>query len=204
MIFYFANLIILLIKNINLNITSAKVNTEQQIDLRRIQTCPGLKYLVMRREKRSMMFLKQVFFSDMALKGQEIIIIKAFEFEKKLCRTTGSKYSHLCSSGTAALCTALSACGIGAGDEVIIPPFTFVAIFEAVISVGAVPVFSEIDETLCLDPEKLENMINPRTKAILPIHMCGSMARIDEIKDICEKNGLVLLEDACQDRKSVV
>ncbi len=123
---------------------------------------------------------------------------KALEFEKKLSTITGSKYSHLCSSGTAALCTALSACGIGAGDEVIIPPFTFVATFEAVVNVGAIPVFSEIDETLCLDPDRLEDVITSKTKAIVPVHMCGSMARIDEIKDICSKKGLILLEDACQ------
>ena len=123
---------------------------------------------------------------------------KASEFEKKLCNITGSKYSHLCSSGTAALCTALCACGIGAGDEVIIPPFTFVATFEAVINVGAIPVFSDIDETLCLDPDKIEDVITSRTKAVIPVHMCGSMARIDEIKNFCDKKGLILLEDSCQ------
>ena len=80
---------------------------------------------------------------------------KALEFEKKLKQITGAKYSHLCSSGTAALSTAMAACGIGAGDEVIIPPFTFVATFEAVINAGAIPVFGEIDETLCLNPEAL-------------------------------------------------
>ncbi len=123
---------------------------------------------------------------------------KALEFEKTLCSITGSKYSHLCSSGTAALSTALAACGIGAGDEVIVPPFTFVATFEAVLTAGAIPVFCDIDETLCLNPDRIEAVITPRTKAVVPVHMCGSMARIDEIKTICQKNGLILLEDACQ------
>ncbi|MCP3873970.1 MAG: DegT/DnrJ/EryC1/StrS family aminotransferase [Desulfobacteraceae bacterium] len=123
---------------------------------------------------------------------------KALEFEKKLCDITGSGYSHLCSSGTAALVTALAACGIGAGDEVIIPPFTFVATFEAVINAGAIPVFSEIDETLCLNPDRLKDVITSRTKAVVPVHMCGSMARIKEIKDVCDEKGLILLEDACQ------
>jgi len=123
---------------------------------------------------------------------------KALEFEKKLAGITGSNYSHLCSSGTAALCTAMAACGIGAGDEVIIPPFTFVATFEAVINAGAIPVFGEIDETLCLNPDKLCDVITSKTRAVVPVHMCGSMARIDEIKDICDKKGLILLEDACQ------
>ncbi len=123
---------------------------------------------------------------------------KALEFEKKLGDITGAAFSHLCSSGTSALCTALAACGIGAGDEVIVPPFTFVATFEAVISAGAIPVFAEIDETLCLNPDRLEAVLTPRTKAVVPVHMCGAMARIDEIKDFCDKKGLILLEDACQ------
>ena len=123
---------------------------------------------------------------------------KALEFEKKLCEITGAQYSHLCSSGTAALCTALAACGIGAGDEVIIPPFTFVATFEAIINVGAIPVFAEIDETLCLNPDKLEDVMTSKTRAVVPVHMCGAMARIDEIKILCDKKGLILLEDACQ------
>ena len=123
---------------------------------------------------------------------------KALEFEKKLCEITGARYSHLCSSGTAALCTALTACGIGAGDEVIVPGFTFVATFEAIILVGAIPVFSEIDESLCLNPDRLEDVITSKTRAVVPVHMCGAMARIDEIKIVCDKKGLILLEDACQ------
>ncbi|MCG8564089.1 MAG: DegT/DnrJ/EryC1/StrS family aminotransferase [Desulfobacterales bacterium] len=122
----------------------------------------------------------------------------ALEFEKKLADITGAGFAHLCSSGTAALTVALAACGIGAGDEVILPPFTFVATFEAVLHAGAIPVFAEIDETLCLNPDRLEKFITPKTKAIVPVHMCGSMARIDEIKALCDKKGLILLEDACQ------
>ncbi len=123
---------------------------------------------------------------------------KALEFEKKLAQVTGVSHAHLCASGTAALSCALAACGLGAGDEVIVPPFTFVATFESVIQAGAVPVFAEIDETLCLDPDKLEKVLTPRTKAVVPVHMCGSMARIDEIADFCKKKGLILIEDACQ------
>ncbi len=123
---------------------------------------------------------------------------KAATFEQKLCELTGAKHAHLCSSGTAALSIALASCGIGAGDEVIVPPFTFVATFEAVLNAGAVPVFSEIDETLCLDPAKLEDVLTERTRAVLPVHMCGGMARIDEIKSFCTNHNLVLIEDACQ------
>ncbi len=123
---------------------------------------------------------------------------KAATFERKLCEQTGAKYAHLCSSGTAALSIALAACGIGAGDEVIVPPFTFVATFEAVLNAGAVPVFSEIDATLCLDPEKLGEVITEKTRAIIPVHMCGSMGRIKEIKSFCTEHNLILIEDACQ------
>jgi 8-amino-3,8-dideoxy-alpha-D-manno-octulosonate transaminase len=123
---------------------------------------------------------------------------KAKTFETELARRLGVDYAHLCSSGTAALSTAMAACGVGAGDEVMVPPFTFVATVEAVLMAEAVPVFADIDETLCLSPEGLEAALTPAVKAVVPVHMCGAMARIDEIKAICDKKGLVLLEDACQ------
>jgi 8-amino-3,8-dideoxy-alpha-D-manno-octulosonate transaminase len=123
---------------------------------------------------------------------------KAKTFESELSKRIGASYCHLCSSGTAALSIALAACGVGAGDEVIVPPFTFVATIEALLNAGAVPVFAEIDETLCLDPAAVEAVITPRTKAVLPVHMCGAMARIDKIKTLCDQKGLFLIEDACQ------
>jgi 8-amino-3,8-dideoxy-alpha-D-manno-octulosonate transaminase len=123
---------------------------------------------------------------------------KTRSFEQELARRCGTAHCHLCSSGTAALNIALAACGVGAGDEVILPPFTFVASFESVLQAGAVPVFSEIDETLCLDPDAIEARLSPRTKAVIPVHMCGAMARIDEIRDLCRRKGLLLIEDACQ------
>lgn len=123
---------------------------------------------------------------------------KAKTFEKELAAKMGAQYCHLCSSGTAALTTALAACGIGAGDEVIVPPFTFVATVEAVLTAGAIPVFADIDETLCLDPKAVAGAITPRTRAVLPVHMCGAMARIDQLAALCRDRGLVLMEDACQ------
>lgn len=123
---------------------------------------------------------------------------KAKEMEQMLCDKLNVKHAHLVSSGTTALSTALASAGIGAGDEVIVPPFTFVATVEAVVLAGAIPVFAEIDETLCLSPEGIEAAITPRTKAVNLVHMCGSMGKIDEIKALCDKYGLILLEDACQ------
>jgi 8-amino-3,8-dideoxy-alpha-D-manno-octulosonate transaminase len=131
---------------------------------------------------------------DQARKGHW----KAKTFEEELAKRLNIAHCHLCSSGTAALAVALAVCGIGAGDEVIVPPFTFIATIEAVLTAGAVPVFSEIDDTLCLDPDAIKSVITPRTKAVLPVHMCGSMARIDEIKTVCDQNQLILIEDACQ------
>ncbi|MCF8049973.1 MAG: DegT/DnrJ/EryC1/StrS family aminotransferase [Desulfobacterales bacterium] len=123
---------------------------------------------------------------------------KARSFEEELTERLGAGYCHLCSSGTAALSIALAACGIGAGDEVIVPPFTFVATVESVLTAGAVPVFAEIDETLCLDPDRIEDKFSERTRAVIPVHMCGAMARIDAIVEICRSRKLVLIEDACQ------
>ncbi len=125
-------------------------------------------------------------------------IWKSKELETAICETFGCGYAQLTSSGTSALSTALSALGIGYGDEVITPAFTFVASFEAILSVGAVPVFVEVDETLTLDPAAVKKAITPQTKAIMPVHMCGSMADLDALQMICRENGLLLLEDACQ------
>jgi len=123
---------------------------------------------------------------------------KAKTFEEELAKRVRLPYCHLCSSGTAALSIALAACGIGTGDEVIVPPFTFIATIEAVLNAGAIPVFAEIDETLCLDPAAINAAITSRTKAVLPVHMCGAMASIDVIEDLCNRKKLILIEDACQ------
>jgi len=123
---------------------------------------------------------------------------KAREMEQMLQDKLNVRHAHLVSSGTTALHTALVCAGVGAGDEVIVPPFTFVATVEAVLMAGAIPVFAEIDETLCLSPEGIEAAITPRTKAVNVVHMCGGMAKMGEIKAICDRHGLMLIEDACQ------
>jgi 8-amino-3,8-dideoxy-alpha-D-manno-octulosonate transaminase len=123
---------------------------------------------------------------------------KAIELEKAITEVFGCQYAQLTSSGTAALTTAMSALNIGHGDEVIMPAFTFVASFEAVLSVGAIPVLVDVDETLTLAPDAVVAAITPRTRCIMPVHMCGSMARMDELKEICAQHDLILLEDACQ------
>jgi 8-amino-3,8-dideoxy-alpha-D-manno-octulosonate transaminase len=92
----------------------------------------------------------------------------------------------------------MASLGIGYGDEVILPCFTFVASFEAVLSVGAIPVWVDVDETLTLNPAAVRKAITPKTKCIMPVHMCGSMADMDAIVAICKEHNLILLEDACQ------
>lgn len=123
---------------------------------------------------------------------------KTKQLESELAQRVGVKFCHVCSSGTAAVMTALASCGIGTGDEVIVPPFTFIATIEAVLGVGAIPVFSEIDDTLCLDPSAIKNVCTNKTRAVMPVHMCGSMAKIDEIQMVCKNQSLTLIEDACQ------
>lgn len=123
---------------------------------------------------------------------------KAKSLEDELQSTLQVKHAQLVTNGTAAVSTSLAIAGVGAGDEVIVPCFTFVATFEAVMMLGAIPVLVDVDDTLTLDPKAVKKAITPRTKAIMPVHMCGSMADLDALKDICDTNHLILVEDACQ------
>jgi 8-amino-3,8-dideoxy-alpha-D-manno-octulosonate transaminase len=123
---------------------------------------------------------------------------KALELEEALAKRMHSKYAQVVSSGTAALTVALASAGIGAGDEVIMPTFTFVASFESILALGAIPILVDVDDTLTLDPIAVEKAITSKTKVVMPVHMCGSMADLKALKAICDKNNLLLLEDACQ------
>ena len=102
------------------------------------------------------------------------------------------------SSGSAALKIALIALDVGPGDEVICPAFTFMATYEAVLEVGAIPVMADIDDTLNLDPDDIPNKLTPRTKAVIPVHMCGAPARIDKLVKVAKKHKLLVLEDTAQ------
>src|ERR1044071_6008545 len=97
---------------------------------------------------------------------------KAKELEEAINKKFGSAHAQLVCNGTAALTTALASLGVGYGDEVIMPSFTFVASFEAVLSVGAVPVLVEIDDTLTLNPDAVRKAITPKTRLVMPVHMC--------------------------------
>ena len=121
------------------------------------------------------------------------------EFEAAFARYCGTGYCVGCGNGLDALMLSLRGMDIGAGDEVIVPSFTFIATALAVVYAGATPVFVEVDpDTALLDPERIEAAITGRTKAIIPVHLYGQMAPMDEIYAIAKKHGLKVLEDAAQ------
>lgn len=126
------------------------------------------------------------------------------KFETEFARYCGTKYGVGCGNGLDALMLSLRAMGIGAGDEVIVPSFTFIATALAVAYAGAKPVFVEVDpETALLDPFLIEAAITKRTKAIIAVHLYGQMAPMDEICAIAQKYGLKVLEDAAQSHGAV-
>jgi dTDP-4-amino-4,6-dideoxygalactose transaminase len=123
---------------------------------------------------------------------------KVLEVEQEVARYCGRKYAVAVNSGTSALLTALAGLGIGPGDEVIVPGYTFIASMSSVIFSRAVPVLAEIDRTFNLDPHDVEAKITPRTKAIMVVHMTGNPARLNELKAIADARGLFLIEDCAQ------
>ena len=131
---------------------------------------------------------------DAARKGQW----KSKEFEAEMRKFTGAKYAMAVSSGSTAVSSMLAACGVGYGDEVIVPPFTFIATIESVLLAGALPVFAEIDETLCLSAEGIRAVCGPKTKAVLLVHMCGAAADLDGIMAVCKEKNVMLIEDTAQ------
>lgn len=121
------------------------------------------------------------------------------QFEKEFSEYIGANYSVSVGNGTDALVIALKALGIGEGDEVITTPFTFFATAESISSVGAKPVFVDVRlDTFNIDPSNIEEKITSRTKAIMPVHIFGQPADMDEINEIAKKYNLKVIEDACQ------
>ena len=123
---------------------------------------------------------------------------KVRQFEAVFAAFQNAKFGVTCNSGTTALQTALMALGVGEGDEVIVPPYTFSATANTVVSVGGIPVFADIlPNTLCLDPAEVERKISPRTKGIVPVHFAGLVADMDRLAQIALEHKLFILEDAC-------
>lgn len=121
------------------------------------------------------------------------------EFEKKITEFFGVKYCTLFNSGTSALHAILLAYGISAGDEVIVPSFSFISTANSVLLVGAKPVFAEVEpQTLGLSPKDVQERITKKTKAIIPVHYAGCPSKTVELKDVAEENNLLLIEDAAE------
>ena len=123
---------------------------------------------------------------------------KVYTFERELAALCGVKHALATTSGSSSLIASLLALGIEPGDEVIVPAYTFVASYSAIIFCGGVPVLSEIDESLNLDPGDVLKRITPKTKAVMPVHMLGNSCDMDEILAVAGKHALAVLEDACQ------
>jgi len=121
------------------------------------------------------------------------------EFEKKWAETIGVKRCLSVVNGTSALVTAVVQNDIGAGDEVIVTPYTWISTVQSVLLAGAMPVFADIDpETYQIDPEKIRAKITPRTRAIIPVHILGMPADMEKIMAIAKEHNLIVIEDACQ------
>lgn len=125
-------------------------------------------------------------------------IYRVRQFEKAVANYFNVSYSTAVSSGTAACLIALKALGVGPGDEVITQAFTFVATVEAILTCGAIPIVVDCDETLNMCPHALQAAINSRTKCIMPVHMLGAAARMQEILTIAHEKNIPVIEDACE------
>ena len=125
-------------------------------------------------------------------------IFRVRDFEKSFGQRLGGRKGVACTSGTAAQYIAMKCMGIGIGDEVITQSFTFIATIEAILACGATPVIVDINDTYNMSPTKLEEAITEKTKLIVPVHMLGNLAEMDEINKIAVKYGIKVLEDACE------
>lgn len=121
---------------------------------------------------------------------------KGMEFEEKFAAWQGSKYAIAVSTGTSALHTALAALGIGPGDEVIVPSYTFIASSFSIVQAGAVPRFADVNlDDHCISAESAESLVNERTRAIMPVHLYGNVCDMDTINAFAKKHGLFVIED---------
>ena len=125
-------------------------------------------------------------------------IFRVRNFENDLKKYFKSKFVLCVTSGTAAIKIALKACGVKRGDQVITQAFNFIATVEAILDVGAIPIITNIDDTLNMCPTDLEKKITKKTKAVIPVHMLGFSSNISQIEKICKKNKIKLIEDNCE------
>ena len=134
---------------------------------------------------------------DVLRSGKWFFGERVARFEREFAAFQDAAHGISCTSGTTALEVVFQALGIGPGDEVVVPPYTFIATASAVMRVGATPVFADIDASWCMDPVAAEAAITPRTKALVPVHFGGRICDIDRYRALAAKHGVTLVEDAC-------
>ncbi len=159
---------------------------------------PGLELIGKEEIKEVMDVLKTGVLMRYGFDSERKGVFKVREFEKAFADYCEAKFALGVTSGSAALKVSLAALDVGPGDEVIVPAFTFIATYEAVLEVGAIPVMADIDDTLNLDPNEIERKKTKYTKAVIPVHMCGAPANIRKIVSVAKKNKLLVLEDNAQ------
>ncbi len=159
---------------------------------------PG-SYLIGEEEKKNLLeVIEAGWLYRYAGPGEPKFKAKVLQFEKEFARKTGAEYAVAVNSGTSALFVAMAALGVGPGDEVIVPGYTFIASIGSIVYSRAVPIFAEIDESLTLDPEDVRKKISPRTRAIMLVHMLGNPGHVAELRRVADEHGLLLIEDCAQ------
>ncbi len=159
---------------------------------------PGYYWIGKEEEQEVISVLRDRYLFRYGNQGDSNFKHKVKTLEEEIGNSFKSGYALAVTSGTAALITALSAAGIGPGDEVIVPGYTFIASITAIIICNAVPVLAEVDDSLTLDPEDVEKKITPYTKAVMAVHMLGNPCNLDKLSRITKKHNLLLMEDSAQ------
>lgn len=159
---------------------------------------PGSYVFGVEEKKELMDVMESGYLFRYGTKGVDGFQHKVASFETELAQKLELKHAVATSSGTGALLCCLAALGIGAGDEVIVPGYTFIASISSIILANAVPVLAEVDASLTIDPTKIEELITDQTKAIMPVHMLGNPCDMDAIMAIAQKHNLYVIEDCCQ------
>jgi dTDP-4-amino-4,6-dideoxygalactose transaminase len=159
---------------------------------------PG-SYLIGEEEKNALMeVIEAGYLFRYGSKSEPKFLAKVWQLEQEVSKLLRISHTVAMNSGTSALWIALGALGVGPGDEVIVPGYTFIASITSIIFARAIPVLAEVDESLTLDPEDVKKKITPRTRAIMLVHMLGNPGYIDEIRKLARQGGLFLIEDCAQ------